>query len=98
MIFFINVFSLFTPQNKHARISFNTQNDQWVNAHLFVKKMKICMRPWICRYGGQASLHDPGDAATLGWGANTVRQSNTAIQSHTVIQSNTAIQSNCYTI
>ena len=34
---FIKVFSLFTPQNKHARISFNTQNEQWVNAHLFVK-------------------------------------------------------------
>ena len=30
---------------------------------------------------GQASLHDCGDAATLGWGANTAIQSNTVRQS-----------------
>ncbi len=35
-----SVFPLFTPQNKHARISFNAQNDQWANAHLFAKKKK----------------------------------------------------------
>ena len=53
-MFFIKVFSLSTPQNKHAQISFNTQNDQWANAHLFVKNMKNCMRPWIRRY-----MHPP---------------------------------------
>ena len=53
-VFFQKVFRLFTPQIRHVWISFDSQNDQWVNAHLFVKNMKICMRPWIRRY-----MHPP---------------------------------------
>ena len=52
--YFQKVFQLFTPQIRHVWISFNSQNDQWANAHLFVKNMKICMRPWIRRY-----MHPP---------------------------------------
>ena len=53
--FYSSVFPLFTPQNKHARISFNAQNDQWVNAHLFVKKLKFaCGLGFAGRWGRQA--------------------------------------------
>ena len=53
-VIFQKVFRLFTPQIRHVWISFNSQNDQWSDAHLFVKNMKICMRPWIRRY-----MHPP---------------------------------------
>ena len=43
-----SVFLLFTPQNKHVWISFNTQNDQRFKAHLLLRTISHRLQYFCC--------------------------------------------------